>query len=249
MINKFYKNNTLKELLEDNSEPPSPIIDEGILLDGTILMLISPPKHKKTFLTQNIALSIAFGRGFADFKIKEPKRVIYFLAEGGFYPNRDRFKKMCEELDTKFSENLTLSCATFIDITNDEDFDESAILAELTGAQKSGGPESVDKDEPVAKKVVIKKPVTPKKKSFLARKATITKKKAIPDDDDEISIQETPKFRLLELVRSLDDGDGIAPDSLVSAAEEKGIPNPRLQMNKMIRRGILYVHLDRVHVT
>ena len=87
-------------------------------------MLISPPKHKKTFLTQNIALSIAFGRGFADFKIKEPKRVIYFLAEGGFYPNRDRFKKMCEELDTEFSENLMLSLTSFIDITNDEDFDE-----------------------------------------------------------------------------------------------------------------------------
>ena len=131
----------------------------------------------------------------------------------------------------------------------DENFDESAILAELTGTQVSGMPESVEKDEPVAKKVVIKKPASPKKKSFLDRKATITKKKAIPDDDDEISIQETPKFRLLELVRSLDNGEGIAPDSLVSAAEDKGIPNPRLQMNKMIRRGILYVHLDRVHVT
>ena len=124
MNNKFYKNNTLKELLDDNSEPPIPIIDEGILLDGTILMLISPPKHKKTFLTQNIALSIASGKGFADFKVPEPKRVIYFLAEGGFYPNRDRFKKMCEELDTEFSENLMLSLTSFIDITNDEDFDE-----------------------------------------------------------------------------------------------------------------------------
>ena len=44
-------------------------------------------------------------------------------------------------------------------------------------------------------------------------------------------------------------GDGIDPESLVAAAEEANIPNPRLQMNKMIRRGILYVHLDRVHVT
>jgi len=124
MTNKFYMNITLKELLEDNSEPPSPIIDDGILLDGTILMLISPPKHKKTFLTQNIALSIASGKDFADFKVPELKRVIYFLAEGGFYPNRDRFKKMCKDLDTEFSENLQLSFTSFIDITNDEDFDE-----------------------------------------------------------------------------------------------------------------------------
>jgi len=131
----------------------------------------------------------------------------------------------------------------------DEDFDESAILAELTGTQKSGEPEAVEKQESTPKKVVIKKPVAPKKKSFLARKATITKKKDISEDDDEINIQETPKFRLLELVRSLDKGEGITPDFLVTAAEEKNIPNPRLQMNKMIRRGILYVHLDRVHVT
>ena len=42
---------------------------------------------------------------------------------------------------------------------------------------------------------------------------------------------------------------GIDPESLVEAADEDNIPNPRLQMNKMIRRGILYVHLDRVYVT
>ena len=101
----------------------------------------------------------------------------------------------------------------------------------------------------VPKKVKIKKPVKPKKKSFLARKATITRKRDESDEEVDLTIQDTPKFRLLELVRNLDAGDGIDPDSLISAAEEEGIANPRLQMNKMIRRGILYVHLDRVHVT
>ena len=101
----------------------------------------------------------------------------------------------------------------------------------------------------VPKKVTIKKPVKPKKKSFLARKATITRKKSESDEDEDITIQNTPKFRLLELVRKLDVEEGIDPDSLISAAEEEGIANPRLQMNKMIRRGILYVHLGRVHVT
>jgi len=101
----------------------------------------------------------------------------------------------------------------------------------------------------VPKKVTIKKPVKPKKKSFLARKATITRKQAESDVKEDITIQNTPKFLLLELVRKLDVEDGIDPDSLISAAEEEGIANPRLQMNKMIRRGILYVHLDRVHVT
>ena len=101
----------------------------------------------------------------------------------------------------------------------------------------------------VPKKVTIKKPVKPKKKSFLARKATITRKQAKSDEEEDITIQNTPKFRLLELVRKLDVEEGIDPDSLINAAEEEGIANPRLQMNKMIRRGILYVHLDRVHVT
>ena len=101
----------------------------------------------------------------------------------------------------------------------------------------------------VPKKVTIKKPVKPKKKSFLARKATITRKQNKTDEEEDITIQNTPKFRLLELVRKLDVEEGIDPDSLINAAEEEGIANPRLQMDKMIRRGILYVHLDRVHVT
>ena len=101
----------------------------------------------------------------------------------------------------------------------------------------------------VPRKVKVKKPAKPKKKSFLTKKTTITKKRADSDEDEELTIQDTPKFRLLELVRNLDAGEGIDPDSLISAAEEEGIVNPRLQMNKMIRRGILYVHLDRVHVT
>jgi hypothetical protein len=54
---------------------------------------------------------------------------------------------------------------------------------------------------------------------------------------------------LLELVRKFDVGDGVDPDSVINAADKEGIANPRLQMDKMIRRGILYVHLDRVHVT
>jgi len=100
----------------------------------------------------------------------------------------------------------------------------------------------------VPKKVRIKKPVKPKKKSFVTRKATVNRKRDEPESDEEITIQDTPKFRLLELVRKLDQGEGIDSDSLVSAAEEEGIPNPRLQMDKMIRRGILYVHLGKVHV-
>ena len=101
----------------------------------------------------------------------------------------------------------------------------------------------------VPRKVKVKKPVQPKKKSFVSKKVSITKKKDDSSDDvDVMTIQNTPKFKLLELVRSLDSGNGVDPEKLREAAQEEGIVNPRLQMNKMLRRGILYAHLGRIHV-
>ena len=101
---------------------------------------------------------------------------------------------------------------------------------------------------PSPKKIRIKKP---KRKSFISKKATISvsKKAEKAEELEDMDISDTPKFKLLELVRDLDIGSGIPPDELLSLAGEQGIPNPRLQMNKMIRRGILYVHLGRIHVT
>ena len=96
------------------------------------------------------------------------------------------------------------------------------------------------------KKVTIKKP---KKKSFVAKKARITVSKEEDETDESAEIGDTPKFKLLAIAREMDIGSGIPPEELVNRAGEEGVPTPRLQMNKMIRRGILYVHLGRVHVT
>ena len=109
--------------------------------------------------------------------------------------------------------------------------------------------ELVEDSEDKPRKVIVKK-VAPKKKSFLARKAKIIKKKEVDDDDDDSpDITQTPKFKLLELVRELEGDEGISPDELVIKAETANIVRPRLQMNKMIRRGILYIHKGKVHVT
>ena len=89
--------------------PPNPIIDDGILLDKTILMIVGPPKHKKTFLTQNFAISIISGEGFAGFNIPESKKVLYFLAEGGYYPNRERMKVMSQNLKSEHSDKISSS--------------------------------------------------------------------------------------------------------------------------------------------
>ena len=108
--------------------------------------------------------------------------------------------------------------------------------------------ELVEEPEDKPKKVIVKK-AAPKKKSFLARKAKIVKKKEADGDDDSPDITQTPKFRLLELVRENAGEEGINPENLVAKAESANIPRPRLQMNKMIRRGILYIHKGKVHVT
>ena len=108
--------------------------------------------------------------------------------------------------------------------------------------------ELVEESEDKPKKVIVKK-AAPKKKSFLARKAKIVKKKEVDDDCDSPDITQTPKFRLLELVRENAGEEGINPEELVAKAESANIPRPRLQMNKMIRRGILYIHEGKIHVT
>lgn len=110
-------------------------------------------------------------------------------------------------------------------------------------------PDSNVKEANTPKKRIIKKALPAKKKAFVSKKVSITiKKDDFSDDEDVIGIQDTPKFKLLELMRSLDSGNGVDPDELRSAAQDKGITNPRLQLNKMMRRGILYAHEGRVHV-
>ena len=61
-------------------------------------------------------------------------------------------------------------------------------------------------------------------------------------EDGVLRPADTPKFRMLALLRSLDDGEGVDPDILLSEAERTGIPHPQLEMQKLVRRGILYIH-------
>lgn len=107
-------------------------------------------------------------------------------------------------------------------------------------------PNTEEKSAP--KKRIVKKTLPTKKKVFVSKKVSITIKRDDSSDDENAGIQDTPKFKLLELMRSLDSGSGVDPDELRSAAQDKGITNPRLQLNKMLRRGILYAHEGRVHV-
>ena len=126
---------TLKEIINDHSPMPEPIIKNGILLDKTMLVIVGPPKSKKTFLAQNLALAIASGKSFANFEITKPKKVLYFLAEGGYYPNRDRLQKMGAYFSEKYMEDFMLSLFSYLPINHNDDYNTMYNLIKASGAE------------------------------------------------------------------------------------------------------------------
>jgi len=54
-----------------------------------------------------------------------------------------------------------------------------------------------------------------------------------------------PKFRLLALMRTLDEGDGVTPNQLFNEAVDLGIDQPERLSQKLIRRGVIYIHEGR----
>ena len=90
-INEFWE---FSKLMTDNSEPPPAIIGDGILLRECLLLISGPPKVKKSFLAANLAISLAYGRSFAGFKIAAGQSVLLISAEGGLSPNKKRLQQM-----------------------------------------------------------------------------------------------------------------------------------------------------------
>ena len=114
---------SIDELLKDNSLPPTPIISDGILLKQSLLLIVGAKKVRKSFLCYNFGVALAEGISFAGFTITEKHKVLIFSGEGGYYPNRDRFKKMCETVNFKEVTNLNISFDSRIKIENDNDYE------------------------------------------------------------------------------------------------------------------------------
>ena len=113
---------TLWELYNDDSPIPAPIIDDGILLDKTMLMIIGAPKNKKTFLAWNIAIALAKGEGFACFKVKEEKKVLILSAEGGKFKMRNRLRTMITNPNEDVLCNASYSNKLIFDLNDEESF-------------------------------------------------------------------------------------------------------------------------------
>ena len=166
-----------------------------------------------------------------------PKRLNFRMSIPiDFRKDWDLFNKRCKIEGMTPADLLQDLIEEYLDEFREEMEKAAEELDEVAGPLRDAPP----------KKVTIKKH---KKKSFVAKKAKISVKREEDLSEEPAEIGDTPKFQLLAMAREMDIGSGIPPEELVNRAGEEGIPNPRLQMNKMIRRGILYVHLGRVHVT
>ena len=75
-------------------------------------------------LAANLAISIASGNSFSFFDIKKTFKVLVLSAEGGYFPNRDRLKKMCAAVNFNGSNNLNLCFDSRFKIENDEEYQE-----------------------------------------------------------------------------------------------------------------------------
>ena len=100
---------TFYEIANDHSEPPQPIIDDGILLDSSLLTIIGKHKSNKSFLAFNLGVAIASGIEFAGFKVIDKHRVLILSAEGGYYPNRERIQRMVNNIAKEDLKNILYS--------------------------------------------------------------------------------------------------------------------------------------------
>ena len=166
-----------------------------------------------------------------------PKRLNFRMSiPADFRKDWDLFNKRCKIEGMTPADLLQDLIEEYLDEFRGEMEKAAEELDEVAGPLRDAPP----------KKVTIRKK---KKKSFLAKKAKISIPKVKDESDEDVEIGDTPKFKLLAIAKEMDIGSGVPPDELIDRAGNEEIPNPRLQMNKMIRRGILYVHLGRVHVT
>lgn len=114
---------TLRYVMNDmKPEPPSMILN-GILNEKSLLMITGQPKARKSFLAFNLALALARGKDFANFKVNKSYKVLILSAEGGYYPNRNRIQRMAKGLDDFAINNCAICFDVRINIDDDEDYE------------------------------------------------------------------------------------------------------------------------------
>ena len=113
---------TFSDIINDMSEPPEPIVGDGVLLDNTILEIVGEAKSKKTFLALNMSVAIASGKSFAGLNIEKQSRVLHLSAEGGYFPTRERIQTMAKDISEEALSNIYFSKYVNMSIDVDDDY-------------------------------------------------------------------------------------------------------------------------------
>jgi archaellum biogenesis ATPase FlaH len=124
---------SFSEVINDITPEPAHIIGGGILPRKALLLVTGQPKARKSFLVQNLALAISAGISFACFTIESPKKVLILSAEGGYFSNRERFKKMAAHVNNVIATNINVCFDANIKL--EEDSDVSLLKSKITSLQ------------------------------------------------------------------------------------------------------------------
>ncbi len=121
---------TFSDIINDMSEPPEPIVGDGVLLDNTILEIVGEAKSKKTFLALNMSVAIASGNSFAGLNIERQSRVLHLSAEGGYFPTRERIQTISQDISEEALSNIYYPKYVNMSIDVDDDYCELQSLIE-----------------------------------------------------------------------------------------------------------------------
>jgi hypothetical protein len=124
---------TFSDIINDMSEPPEPIVGDGVLLDNTILEIVGEAKSKKTFLALNMSVAIASGKSFAGVNIERQSRVLHLSAEGGYFPTRERIQTMAKDISEEALSNIYFS--KYVNMSSDVDDDYHALQSWIEKAK------------------------------------------------------------------------------------------------------------------
>jgi len=83
------------DVILDSREKPIEMI-EGFLPVESIMGIVSDPGVGKTLLAMNLAIHLSAGKSWFGHEIKEPRKVLYLLAEGGFWSLKNRLQMMSQ---------------------------------------------------------------------------------------------------------------------------------------------------------
>jgi hypothetical protein len=114
------EDDTLQELLNDNSPMPESYIEKGLLTRKGLMVFAGPPKIGKSAFILSMLMHLAEGKAYLDFVPSRPLNIYYLQAEveQAWMKERVQDLHILNELNTENNKNLIISRSTYISLTD-----------------------------------------------------------------------------------------------------------------------------------